>query len=303
MCRKTGRRTRVCGCIIWIRAARYAVFAHSKDGFEASLDLRDYGNLDTHLEPCRRPLPALAPELALCVERLQENREVQFVGRADGSVSLRVRGLEFARITDKDLLFGLDWRRPARESNAGEIERLAMELARMRHAGASDRRNPLYTRAPEAWLESQVRSQVEAIDATLLASPIYGQVPAFAGGDRGVIDLLAADRSGRLAVVELKASQDIHLPLQGLDYWIRVKWHLDREDFSEFGYFPGAMLRREAPRMLLVAPALEFHPANEVILRYFAPEIEVERIGLGLEWRQGLKVMFQFRGSRGPYSL
>jgi hypothetical protein len=35
---------------------------------------------------------------------------------------------------------------------------------------------------------------------------------------RAMIDVLALTRGGRLAVVELKADEDIHLPLQGLDY-------------------------------------------------------------------------------------
>jgi len=34
-----------------------------------------------------------------------------------------------------------------------------------------------------------------------------------------MIDVLTLTRDGRLAVVELKADEDIHLPLQGLDYW------------------------------------------------------------------------------------
>jgi hypothetical protein len=37
-----------------------------------------------------------------------------------------------------------------------------------------------------------------------------------------MIDVLAVTREGRLAVLELKAEKDIHLPLQGLDYWSRV---------------------------------------------------------------------------------
>jgi hypothetical protein len=44
---------------------------------------------------------------------------------------------------------------------------------------------------------------------------------------------------------------------------------------------------------LLVAPALEFHPANETVLRYFSTEIEVERVGVGIQWRQELRVMFR----------
>jgi hypothetical protein len=77
-----------------------------------------------------------------------------------------------------------------------------------------------------------------------------------------------------------------------------VKWHAGRGEFSPNGYFPGAALRADAPRLLLVAPALDFHPSNETILRYFAPEIEVERIGVGLEWRKRLAVMFRY-GTRG----
>jgi hypothetical protein len=108
-----------------------------------------------------------------------------------------------------------------------------------------------------------------------------------------VIDLLAVDDTARLAILELKAAQDIHLPLQALDYWMRVKWHLEQDDFSRAGYFPGIPLRTELPRLFLVAPALDFHPSNETVLRYLAPDIEVERIGIGLEWRQELRVMFR----------
>jgi len=37
-----------------------------------------------------------------------------------------------------------------------------------------------------------------------------------------MIDVLTVTREGRLAVLELKAAEDIHLPLQGIDYWARV---------------------------------------------------------------------------------
>jgi hypothetical protein len=108
------------------------------------------------------------------------------------------------------------------------------------------------------------------------------------------------DGGGRLAVIEIKADQDIHLPLQALDYWMRVKWHLDRGDFATRGYFPGIPLQSEAPRLLLVAPALEYHPSNEAVLRYFSPEIPVEKLGVGVEWRRELKVMFRSPGKSWP---
>jgi hypothetical protein len=81
--------------------------------------------------------------------------------------------------------------------------------------------------------------------------------------------------------------------LQALDYWMRVQWHVERREFQANGYFPGLELLREPPRLLLVSPALDFHPSNERVLRYLSPQIPVERVGVGLEWRRELKVMYR----------
>jgi hypothetical protein len=225
---------------------------------------------------------------------------VERVPKHDGRESWRVRGIEFAEGSGGDLSFGMSERRPAGRHHAAEIERLVEELDRARTPDAADREHPLYRQAPEAWLESQVRAGIETLDASLLGDPVYGQTPVIAGGERGIIDLLAADHSGRLTVVELKASADLHLPLQALDYWIHVKWHLDRGEFTPAGYFPGIELRSEPPRLMLVSPSLEFHSTTEAILGYFPPAIEVERIGLAVEWRKGLRVMFRLTGAERP---
>jgi hypothetical protein len=270
--------------------AQYAVFVYTEEKLEERVDLRDYGNLDTRLEPYRRRLPS---QLDRILAPLREIGDVEAIERSDGELSLRVRGMEFARTSAGELLFGLQKRRAAGPAQAAEMRRLAEELSRFRSPHAIDRQNPLYLRNPESWLESQVRKDVEAIDARLLPIPIYGQVPAFAATDRGVLDLLAVDRAGRLAVIELKASEDIHLPLQALDYWMRVKWHLNRREFSARGYFPGIELRSDPPRLLLVSPALDFHPSNEHVLRYISPGVEVERVGVSLEWHRELKVLFR----------
>ena len=213
-----------------------------------------------------------------------------------------MRGLEFARAGNGELAFGLDRKQVVREDSGAtplsEIEELARGLARVRHADAADPRNPLYSRHPETWLESQVRAAIETIDATLLPGPIYSQVPQMAGGAHGIPDLVAVDATGRLAILELKASQDIHLPLQGLDYWMHVKWHLERGEFAERGYFPGIALRTTPPRLILVAPALEWHQTNEVVLRYFDPSIDIQRVGIGLKWRRGIQVMFRSGAKR-----
>lgn len=282
------------------RAAQFLAYLYTPEGDEEWLDPKDYGNVKTTLAPRTAFPQAGPPHLAEWAERLLRTPHVEAVERPGGCLSLRVRGLEFARTTPSELLFGLERRTAAREASLPEIEALAREIARLRSPAAADRENPLYRLHPEAWLESVVRAHIEKIDASLFPAPVYGQAPTLAAGDRGVIDLLAVDRSGRLAVIELKASEDIHLPLQALDYWIRVVWHLERGEFGAAGYFPGVALRREWPRLLLVAPALHFHPKTEVLLRCFAPGVDVERVGLGVEWRQRPDVMFHMHGAERP---
>lgn len=277
-------------------AAQFELFTYSEEDFVVRIDSRDHGNLDTRLEPCSRP----APNRDERWQAITSLRGVERIPKHDGRASLRVRGIEFGELSDGELFFGLADRLPAREHHRAEIERLVEELDRVRSADNPDREHPLYRQYPEAWLESQARCQIETLDALALSEPVYGQVPAFAGGERGILDLLAVERDGRLVVIELKASADLHLPLQALDYWIRVKWHLDRGEFTEKGYFPGMILRPDPPRLLLISPSLEFHPSTETILAYFSPEIEVERIGLAADWRKGLQVMFRLSGADRP---
>jgi hypothetical protein len=278
------------------QAARYELFSYTEEDFALRVDPNDYGNLDTRLEPCRRA----EPNREDAWRRIAELPGVERVPKHDGRESLRVRGLEFAELAAGELRYGLHERHPARANETGELERMVREIERWRSPEAVDREHPLYRQYPEAWLESQARAEIETIDASLLRTPIYGQVPAFAGGERGIMDLLAVDHAGRLAVVELKASADLHLPLQALDYWIRVKWHLDRGEFSPHGYFPGIRLRPESPRLLLVSPSLEFHPSTETILSFFSPVVAVERVGLAADWRKGLQVVFRLSGANRP---
>jgi hypothetical protein len=189
---------------------------------------------------------------------------------------------------------------PVDLSDYGNIDtrvQRATEAIRTGHALSTAKYREAF---PEFWLEKQIRADIQSIDAGIQSSPVYGQVPAFAATDRGIIDLLAVDILGRLAILELKASQDIHLPLQALDYWIRVKWHLDRNEFSPNGYFPGLALAPKPPRMLLVAPSLDFHPTTETILSYLSPSIDVERKGLGMRWRDKIQVVFHAEGAKRP---
>ena len=54
-------------------------------------------------------------------------------------------------------------------------------------------------------------------------------------------------------------------------------------------------LAQAPPLLLLVAPALHVHPATDALLRYIAPEIECELVGIGEKWREGIQVVFRKR--------
>ena len=276
---------------------RFGLFVLTEDGYEERVDLADTGNIDTRVE--RRPQRALLHSESgpdAIESALRELPFIEVIEQNDNALSFRVRGLEFARRKQNEFSFGFETKRRATTSHLAEIKELAALMNQFRSpevAAGAAQNGPLYKRNPERWLESQVRANLEALDAGLSPEPVYGQVPALAGEGRDVLDLLTVGRDGRLAVLELKASEDIHLPVQGLDYWIRVKHHLDRGDFSANGYFPGLALRTDPPRLLLVSPALAVHPANETVLQYFAPEVETSQIGLGVEWRRGVRVMFR----------
>jgi hypothetical protein len=96
-----------------------------------------------------------------------------------------------------------------------------------------------------------------------------------------------------LVVIELKASEDIQLPIQAVDYWLRVRRHQREGNFQRNGYFVGVELDPKPPLIWLVAPGLRFHPSAETLLKYFAPEIQITRVGLNEKWRQGLQVVFR----------
>ena len=130
------------------------------------------------------------------------------------------------------------------EQNNALFTTLLRSVGEVRHT-EGPRDHPLWRLHPERWLESLVVQDVGAVDERLDASCLYSQVPAFSASDRAMIDVLTVTREGRLAVVELKADEDIHLPLQGLDYWSRVAWHQARGEFQRFGIFSGKELSTE----------------------------------------------------------
>jgi hypothetical protein len=275
----------------------------------AAVDMRDFGNVETRL--ARR---STVDELA---RRFRERHEewlrkllgdafnhVQLVADpASNAFSLRLHGLEIARVEGQvapTIYFGMDGHeRRLEDSNRNEFRQLVNSVLAVRQARTSDRSHEFYRLQAERWLESLVVKDVTRIDPSLLPSPIYPQVPAFAATDRGVIDILAVTRQGRLAVIELKLQEEINLLAQGLDYWLRVKWLNDHSQFAESGYFADLEIANSPPLLYMVCPAFRFHSTFGQMVRYLDPSVEVIQVGLNDGWREGVKVLFRRRLNDG----
>ncbi len=269
------------------------------------VDCSDRGNISTRL--------VHAPNHAQALERFAESIarvtailpscEVAVLSPAE--IAFRWRGLEVARArlgaeavtfqTRQEVVFGVGAEERVLDDRNFPLFVELMNAVRESRHPYGPRQHPLFRMHAERWLESLVVSDVSLIDERLDPGTVYSQVPAFSAADRAMIDVLTRTHSGRLAVVELKADEDIHLPLQGLDYWARVSWHHARQEFPRFGYFPDRQLAPEAPLLFLVAPALHVHPATDLLLRYLSPDIEWEFVGIDERWREGVKVVFRKR--------
>ena len=291
-------------------AARFELYEFDEraESFDA-LDLSDQGNIATRLVRCP-DAARVHDRFAASAARIRaEVPECEAVVLSSTELAFRLHGLEFARARvaasetfarEQEIVFGSGAHETLLTAESEELFRDLMRRIRQLRQPDGDKREAVWRMQPERWLESQVKRDISALDARLETRHVYAQVPAFAASDRGMIDLLARTRDGQLAVIELKADEDIHLPLQGLDYWSRVKWHHEREEFHRFGYFvSGNSEARELspspPLLLLVAPALHIHPATDTILRYLAPEVDWTVIALDERWREEVKVVFRKR--------
>ncbi len=307
-------------------AADFQLFTLDERSEElAPVEFRDTGNLESRLvhafsasaaiERCRSGIDRL---LTLVPPAARERVEV--LARSATEVALLLHGLEFARVhhgaaansfaRENELTFGAGANEtPLTDENEGLCRELCARLFMSRHADGSHT-DPLFRLQPERWLEARLRAGIAELLPGMRGDLLYTQVPALSTGDRGLLDLLTLDRNGRLAVIELKADEDLHLPLQALDYWIRIRaLNDDRQPtpgnsggrplsaFERQGYFAGAEVSPLPPRLLLAAPALRIHPANEPVLRYFSPQVEWELIALTEHWRRELKVVFRKRSS------
>ena len=290
-------------------AAKWRLFEFDeRQDAVVEIDCGDRGNIATRLVHVTNESAALErfAESIARIHAILANCEVAVLSAAE--IAFRWRGLEFARArmgaeavtfrSKQEIVFGVGAEeRVLEDRNYALFVQLLSALRETRHP-YGPRGDRLFRLRPERWLESLVVGDVSVIDERLDAEWRYSQVPAFSAADRAMIDVLTMTRDGRLAVVELKADEDIHLPLQGLDYWSRVEWHHARGEFLKFGYFGGVELSAETPLLYLVAPALHVHPATDVLLRYVSPEIEWAFVGIDERWREGVRVVFRKRAER-----
>jgi hypothetical protein len=316
-----GAGTLTASRMAWLneRAAQWELWEldSNTEGLEQR-DAADTGNVTTRLihAPNREAVRERFSDAAVRVMSLVPESmrpQVEVIIASGAEMAFLLHGLEFARVrsgyagnsfnVQEEITFGAGpGETPLTVDTEQTLRELVAKLFERRHAGG-DRRDPLYRMQPERWLESILRQNLEPLDAHLNPSHVYTQVPAFVAGDRGMLDLLGVLQDGRLAVIELKADEDLHLALQGLDYWIRVRWHHLRAEagspgeLQRAGYFGGIVLSQLPPKLYLVAPALRVHPATEVVLRYFSPKIDWELVALDERWRKKARAVWRKRST------
>jgi hypothetical protein len=282
----------------------------------AGIDCRDQGNLKMRL------VHAFNPEAA--TERAQEGitrimrlllpemaSRMTVAPRSADEVALCLHGLEFARVRQTfvpgsfarqdNLTFGAGANEtPLQPDTEALFVDLMQRLFESRSPGGNAR-NPLFRLRPEAWLQSTLAGDLAQVDDKLGGHVIYSQVPAFAGADRAMLDLLTVTRQKRLAILELKVDEDLHFPLQGLDYWIRVNWlHQQRTasgagELEQNGYFPGVPLRPGSPLLYFIVPALRVHPSMDTVLQHLSPAVDWTLIAINEGWRHERKVVYRKR--------
>ena len=274
------------------------------------VDLRDYGTIETRLAPRWKGVRILEEFQPLLRELLGNNLgRVRPIPDSTGDgISLRVFGLQVARIERGEppkIYFGLEGEtRLLEDTNHDEFGSFLESVLRLRRPSKPpDRSHPFYRLQPERWLESLLVDDIARVDPAFVPEHVYPQVPAFSGPanpafSRSVIDILGVIHDGssgshRLAIVELKLDEELNLPLQGLDYWLRVKWLQDRDQFRALGYFAGLDPSATPPVVYLVCPAFRFHSTTDRLLSCFHPSIRVVKVGINQRWREGVKVLFR----------
>jgi hypothetical protein len=223
------------------------------------------------------------------------------VVRARHGETLRFHGLPFARVRRvmnvEQVWFGASGERARRrldQSAWPDLTGLIDELKEHRRAEATDHRHAFYRAAPEAWLESILRRDITRLDPGLIIAPLHAQFRTSRAGPHAAsrpVDLLALRRDGRLAVIELKVSEDREHVLQGADYWHRVEAARRCGQLARARLFEDAHIADAPPLVYLVAPLLRFHRAFRTLAQSINPRVEIYSFAINEDWRAGVRVM------------
>jgi hypothetical protein len=276
----------------------------STDGEDGNVDVRLAHAFDEQAA-LERSAVAVQHLQSLLPRDLLQATEIRARGATEIGFSLY--GLEYARVRhglvpgsfarQDEITFGAGPSETRLDEETEDLFRDLMErLFSSRHPEGSTR-DALYRLQPERWLESVLRRDLSLLDPALGKRPVYSQVPAVTAAARTLLDLLTMTAQGRLAVLEIKADDDLHLPVQALDYWMRVRMLHRAGEIARRGYFPGLEVSAEDPLLVLVAPALHLHPANEAVLRHFSPEIPWQMAAVDERWRQQCRVVLRKRAT------
>jgi len=296
------------------RLAQWELYElHPSTGELALCDEGADGNLEIQLAHAFDPEAALERS-AVAIDQMRSLlgpellAQTEIRPRGATEVGFSLHGLEFARSRHRiapgsfarkdEIVFGTGPSETLLDDVTEDVFRDLMDRLFQSRRPAAPVRDALYRLQPERWLESVLRRDLSVLDPSLGCGPVYSQVPAFASASRSLLDLLTVNRHGRLVVLELKADDDLHLPVQALDYWARVRMLHRDGSLKSHGYFASIELSAEDPLLYLVAPALHVHPANETVLRHLSPVVPWEMIALDEHWREQCRVMLRKRSTQ-----
>lgn len=278
-------------CALDAGCVRFRLFAVGPDEFLEERPPQSWGNLDSAL-PWQGSYVEPNEQARATFREVAAQSEAEVVEDLHGGLHLEVRGLPIAICRGDRVQVGLSLREASRKVTANTLLPVARDVARVRCATSAQPNHDLYRSYPERWLEGVVRDGIRRIDPLIDPHSVRRQVTGFLGIHHTRTDLLALDRNGHLVIIEVKVAEDIALPIQALDYYTRLRLHIDRGQIQASSLYPNRVVRNVPPRLLLVAPALHFHPTNETVLRFFESSISARQIGLAIEWRRKLRVVF-----------